>query len=254
MATRGSSLWRETEWGPHCVASEIVGIAIYAGGPRFQCNKLARDSFTLLGAKFLKHRYVINSAGGYNCRAITGGRSYSSHAWGISVDVNEGRNPYRRDRPVTDMPQAMIGDIYTIRTAFGVQVFRWGGDWDGRPEVPNSNYDAMHFEIIATPEELAAGFDVDVPEAGRLAPITHFPVIRRGARGPIVVELQDLLHLERTTGNGIFGPRTDAAVRLYQKRHGLEVDGIVGHGTWTALLTNQPPLSLSGISPQKVAA
>lgn len=265
MASRGSSKWRAEEWGDACVTSDIVGMAIYAGGPRFQCHRLAREWFTLLGAKFLAHRYVIQTAGGYNCRRITGGTSSSSHSWGISLDVNEARNPYRRDRLVTDMPMAMIEDIYTIVTIDGIKVFRWGGDWDGRPEVPNSNYDAMHFEIVATPEELERGYEhtqvipifADVRTGGSSTasqPVLSLPVIRRGARGPLVVQLQDMLGLQRTTGNGIFGPRTEVAVRRYQLAHGLTPDGIVGHATWTALTTHQPSLAISGVSPQKVAA
>lgn len=104
--------------------------------------------------------------------------------------------------------------------------------------------DKMHFEVVATPAELLRGFEHAIVITS--SPLA-FPVIRRGAKGPLVVQLQDLLQLQRTTGTGTFGPRTEAAVRLYQQRHGLEIDGIVGHATWTALLTDQPPLSVSGI-------
>lgn len=38
----------------------------------------------------------------------------------------------------------------------------------------------------------------------------------------------------------VFGPRTDAAVRKFQTLHGLTVDGIVGAGTWAALLQLAP--------------
>lgn len=36
--------------------------------------------------------------------------------------------------------------------------------------------------------------------------------------------------------DGVFGPKTDAAVRAFQLSHGLAVDGIVGRFTWSALL------------------
>lgn len=250
MAPRGSSGWRVETWGPAC-EPDLVAMPIYAGGPRFQANRLMREAFILLGAVFLRHGYIIHTAGCYNCRRITGGTSNSSHSWGISLDVNEATNPYRTDRLVTDMSPEMIADVYAIRTVDGVQVFRWGGDWDGRPETRNSNYDAMHFECIATPEELAAGFSHAAPATE--APL-HYPVIRRGARGPIVVRLQDLIGLERTTGNGTFGPRTEIAVKRYQAERGLDADGIVGAATWTALLTNQPALATGAPSPQKRAA
>lgn len=250
MATRGSTLWRQSTWGLAC-QPDIVAMAIYAGGPRFQCDRRTREAFTRLGAVFLKHGYVVRSAGCYNCRKITGGTTPSSHSWATSLDVNEDTNPYRTDRLVTDIPEWVIADVYGIRTVEGVQAFRWGGDWDGRPEVPNSNYDAMHFEIVATPAELARGFSLSAP--GDATNVLAYPVIRRGAKGPVVIRLQQLLALGNTTGSGEFGPRTEQAVLLYQRSRGLAVDGIVGHGTWTALLTHQPPVSVMGVFPRKAA-
>lgn len=249
MATRGSSAWRAATWGTAC-QPDLVAMALYAGGPCFQCDRRVRPAMTQLGAVFVKHGYVIRTAGCYNCRRITGGTSPSSHSWGTSLDVNEDTNPYRTDKLVTDMSRAMIADVYAIETADGVQVFRWGGDWDGRPETPNSNYDAMHFEVIATPEELAAGFVADV---GDPDDSVTWPVIRRGATGPAVLELQRLLGMERVTGAGTFGPRTEQAVLLYQKSRGLVTDGIVGAGTWTALHTGQPALATGAPSPRKAA-
>ena len=41
--------------------------------------------------------------------------------------------------------------------------------------------------------------------------------------------------------DGIFGPRTLAAVRRFQKRHGLAVDGVVGPATWRAMVRDDRP-------------
>jgi peptidoglycan hydrolase-like protein with peptidoglycan-binding domain len=39
-----------------------------------------------------------------------------------------------------------------------------------------------------------------------------------------------------TDVGGVFGTRTDAAVRAFQQAHGLTVDGIVGPQTWSAVI------------------
>lgn len=62
---------------------------------------------------------------------------------------------------------------------------------------------------------------------------------RRGDAGSHVIELQRLLAEDNVSPgpiDGAFGPATEAAVRVFQKRHGLTVDGVVGPATWRALL------------------
>ncbi len=41
------------------------------------------------------------------------------------------------------------------------------------------------------------------------------------------------------TADGVFGPQTEAAVRLFQKVNGLAVNGIVGQATWRKLVMTQ---------------
>ena len=57
-------------------------------------------------------------------------------------------------------------------------------------------------------------------------------IIKKGSRGDDVKAVQNALHCYP---DGIFGELTDEAVRLFQKEHGLVVDGIVGEKTWNAL-------------------
>jgi len=57
-------------------------------------------------------------------------------------------------------------------------------------------------------------------------------VLRLGDRG------QDVAVLQRWLGigsDGVFGPKTRAAVMRYQQTRGLEVDGVVGERTWASL-------------------
>jgi cell wall-associated NlpC family hydrolase len=58
--------------------------------------------------------------------------------------------------------------------------------------------------------------------------------LRRGSTGDAVKQLQgNLIFLGYLNGtaDGVFGSMTDAAVRLYQQRNGLYVDGIAGSAT-----------------------
>lgn len=79
-------------------------------------------------------------------------------------------------------------------------------------------------------------------------------VLRRGATGPEVRQLQQLLNqwliatsqtgLQSLVVDGIFGPQTERSVRAYQRTMGLRVDGIVGPLTWASLLAapaGRPP-------------
>lgn len=65
--------------------------------------------------------------------------------------------------------------------------------------------------------------------------------IRRGDRGPAVVEIRailvglDLLTLAEDPGVDEFDTETDTAVRAFQQSRGLSVDGLVGDETWQAL-------------------
>jgi peptidoglycan hydrolase-like protein with peptidoglycan-binding domain len=70
---------------------------------------------------------------------------------------------------------------------------------------------------------------------GTLSP---WPLTRQGAKEHPVPTLQYLLRARghTVTVDEIFGPRTDAAVRDFQRQKSLAVDGIVGPRTWSALI------------------
>lgn len=62
--------------------------------------------------------------------------------------------------------------------------------------------------------------------------------LRRGSKGPLVLALQTkLTSLGFGVGtiDGAYGPKTEAAVRAYQKSRGLSADGVVGPKTTDAL-------------------
>ena len=73
-------------------------------------------------------------------------------------------------------------------------------------------------------------------------------LIRIGAKGSAVTDLQRTLNQNgyNLKEDGIFGNNTLSAVKDYQKKNALEVDGVVGNKTWTALLGGNKSTSGSG--------
>lgn len=68
-----------------------------------------------------------------------------------------------------------------------------------------------------------------------------FKTVKRGSKCEEVKTLQKLLNqkgFNSGTADGIFGVKTEAAVKDFQKAKGLAVDGIVGTKTWSALLVS----------------
>ena len=84
----------------------------------------------------------------------------------------------------------------------------------------------------------------NAPVAGSTGSYPGTP-LRRGTTGPSVVTIQTELNRislsypaipKIPVVDGIFGARTEAAVRKFQEIFGLDVDGIVGRATWYALV------------------
>lgn len=70
-------------------------------------------------------------------------------------------------------------------------------------------------------------------------PVTEkFPLLKKGSRNEYVRHWQMFLNLNGYacgSADGIFGPKTEAAVKKWQKDHGLKADGIIGPKTWGSL-------------------
>jgi hypothetical protein len=236
-------------WAPAC-AVPLRPVELVQG-VRVNTHEKTVTAVRALGRVLEAHDYRVRQGdtGAYNCRQITAGSGHSLHAFGIAIDINWSTNPFRADNVlVTDMPRVMVNNILRIRTRSGVQVWGWGGNY-------RSVKDAMHFEIVCAPEELATGIDwetVHQPRLRRESP-HRWPLVQRGDRGPAVEKLHELLEVVRPgeAGYGTFGPRTEQAVLLYQRTHGLDVDGRVGRQTWTALLTGQPEVGPDEPGPVK---
>jgi peptidoglycan hydrolase-like protein with peptidoglycan-binding domain len=63
-------------------------------------------------------------------------------------------------------------------------------------------------------------------------------LLKVGSRGETVRKLQEMLNslgFNCGAADGIFGPKTQAAVKAFQKKYGLVADGIVGPLTWAKI-------------------
>jgi hypothetical protein len=92
---------------------------------------------------------AANNTSAFNCRAVTGGSSWSEHSYGRAIDVNPLVNPYVRggtvlppegaryaDRSLDEPGMIHAGD--EVVAAFADRGWGWGGFW-GSPK------DYQHF-------------------------------------------------------------------------------------------------------------
>lgn len=102
---------------------------------------------------------------------------------------------------------------------------------------PTENHeDHVHVSFDANPRPYRAP-DGSAPPSGSDG------LLQLGSTGTDVRRLQDLLgaHGYDLKIDGIYGPKTEAAVRAYQREHGLQIDGIAGPETMTHLQEGDMP-------------
>ncbi|MEO8524548.1 MAG: peptidoglycan-binding protein [Caldimonas sp.] len=73
--------------------------------------------------------------------------------------------------------------------------------------------------------------------SGEAPPTGGRPVLRRGSKGDAVVDLQRMLQKLgfMLAADADFGVGTEVAVAAFQRGHRLDIDGMVGRDTWSAL-------------------
>lgn len=141
-----------------------------------------------------------------------------------------------RIQPVSSVHEQIFADY-----SHGVRLVRRACQLDGKPALLE---DVLRAGFCGGPVAWHR-YPTAMP-APRPTP-TVSAVLRRGDHGPQVVELQTLLIVagHAVQIDGIYGPRTEAAVRAFQKAQGLDVDGLAGSRTLTALRglgdTDRPP-------------
>jgi N-acetyl-anhydromuramyl-L-alanine amidase AmpD len=98
----------------------------------------------------------------------------------------------------------------------------------GRKIDPLFNMDAFRRQV----DDIMLG-TVTVPQQIPAADGHGRRTLTRGARGDTVRTIQDIVGVP---ADGRFGPRTEAAVRVFQRESGIVPDGIAGPETWAKIL------------------
>lgn len=98
---------------------------------------------------------------------------------------------------------------------------------------------------------VVCGLVIVLANGGFLNSVAAAAVLHRGDKGAEVTFLQERLQklgYEAGSIDGVFGLRTETAVRALQLDRGLLIDGVVGDATWTALRQNvtDTPVSRGG--------
>ena len=145
-----------------------------------------------------------------------------------SVVLLKLENPYRQGPRVMELQRLLrrhklpirIDGVYGRDTAAAV---RWFQRTRGLPASGAAGQ--ATFAALRSPAHLAG-------------PTRQLWLQRPPLKGQDVVTVQRALRRagNRITIDGQFGPETDAAVTRFQRRRGLEPDGMVGSQTWAALM------------------
>ena len=84
----------------------------------------------------------------------------------------------------------------------------------------------------------------DNKEINNAGEVKVMRTLKKGSKGTEVQQLQTMLKAlgyDCGLADGAFGAKTDAAVRAFQQKEGLLIDGIVGKQTWTLLESRIKP-------------
>jgi hypothetical protein len=94
---------------------------------------------------------AANNTSAFNCRAVTGGSSWSEHSYGWAIDINPVQNPYVNGNTVlpeagrnylnrADVVPGMIVSPGPVVDGFRYNGWGWGGDW-------TTKKDYQHFSL-----------------------------------------------------------------------------------------------------------
>ena len=205
-------------WEPAALRANILAIVSFA------LNRVYTEFYRSRGYPF-----DITSSTAYD-QYFVNGRSYFDN---VSRIVDELFNDYLR-RPGFVEPLAAKFCNGTTVTCAGLS--QWGSQELAQQGLNSTQILRNYYGDVEIVN--------DAPVRGAQQSYPGTP-LRLGSRGPFVTVIQT--ELNRISRNypaipripevdGIFGPKTEAAVRKFQEVFDLAVDGVVGKATWYALV------------------
>ncbi len=189
---------------------------------------------------------AIGAAVGQAAKQVTGGTKSSGSPQGFGAATEQ----QSTHQTITVQGGDSLGKLALRHLG---SISRWSELWAAnRDQISNPNliYPGMVLRLPGTgaaPAPVAPAPTPDVPPAPHTDEPAGFEPLERGHRGPAVLTLQQRLvalrymtQTELNTGPGIFGPRTESAVRRFQQANGLALTGRLDAATHEALQTATP--------------
>jgi hypothetical protein len=219
-----------------CHSSYPIPISNNCGSQGFDCSGFARWAWYKAGVKIA----APNSSANWNTVAMWDNRKYFYHQSGRSYSA---LSKYLLPGDVLLFAyNGGTGKVHhaAIYTGNGYYIESTPSGYSTVREVKFTRTDAVGF--IRPSVRLSVSYS-----SASSTPITYTasdnipsspPTIKLGSKGNIVATLQTTLNKVGGYGlvvDGIFGSKTNAAVRDFQSDNTLQVDGVVGPITWNAL-------------------
>jgi Putative peptidoglycan binding domain len=233
------------------VALQVGG---YEGASR--CTGAATAGAKALMAWFLGAYAARGGAnlGIYVCKEIAGSTTTSLHGEGRATDL--GTKPYAKPAWGWALAYALVAnsrelgiqcvifDGYIWSAAHANAGWRTYGGSDkhrGHLHVELTWAAARTLTAARVEQQLGGTTPKPPPTDWTKKAIMALAQIRKGAKGGTVRTAQGLLDARgvQVTVDGDFGPKTDAAVRKFQRARKIADDGIIGKTTWHHLMDQQ---------------
>lgn len=131
------------------------------------------------------------------------------------------------------------GDPRTWQKKFGGSMAQFRADVKALLNGDNSPAEGVEIKAGETADKTHGDGQKaqETPRTG--SGVVTMNTLRSGSRGTQVKVLQWLLNdqgFDCGNADGIFGKRTLSAVKAFQQKHGLSIDGVAGKNTWARLL------------------